>query len=139
MTYSQKLKDPRWQKKRLEILQKDNWTCQCCGNTEDTLHVHHIEYYCNKKPWEYDNSCLITLCDSCHSFCHKLYLVDKSEFAELSIRALSHRYKNEKNVDCGSICNDLERVDFLIDEWGCRGGERRFFIAYNLSDFFKVM
>jgi len=28
LTYSEKLKDPRWQKKRLEILSRDNFTCE---------------------------------------------------------------------------------------------------------------
>ena len=26
MSYSDKLKDPRWQRKRLEIFERDNWT-----------------------------------------------------------------------------------------------------------------
>ena len=32
MGYSEKLKDPRWQKKRLEILERDNFRCQYCGD-----------------------------------------------------------------------------------------------------------
>lgn len=36
MTYSQKLRDPRWQKKRLEILERDSFTCQHChDHSED--------------------------------------------------------------------------------------------------------
>lgn len=27
-TYAEKLKDPRWQKRRLEIFERDDWTCQ---------------------------------------------------------------------------------------------------------------
>jgi 5-methylcytosine-specific restriction endonuclease McrA len=47
--YSEKLKDPRWQKKRLEILSGDDFTYQYCGNTEETLHVHHYVY--TGEPW----------------------------------------------------------------------------------------
>lgn len=65
-TYAEKLKDPRWQKKRLEILERDNWTCQYCGNKDTTLHVHHREYRDNLEPWEYPNIDLITLCELCH-------------------------------------------------------------------------
>jgi hypothetical protein len=65
--YSKLLLDPRWQKKRLEILNRDEWICQYCFADERTLHVHHKYYIYNKKPWEYDNNVLITLCDSCHS------------------------------------------------------------------------
>lgn len=65
MTYQEKLKDPKWQKKRLEILERDDWTCQQCCDSESTLHVHH-RYYVKCDPWEYANEALITLCDVCH-------------------------------------------------------------------------
>lgn len=73
-TYSEKLTDPRWQKKRLEILNRDNWTCTKCGEKNDTLHVHHFQYH--GEPWEIDNSLLVTLCKRCH------YLTE--EFSELT-------------------------------------------------------
>lgn len=66
-TYSEKLKDPRWQKKRLEILNRDEWTCQMCYDKDRTLHVHH-KYY-NKEsefPWEIEDKALVTLCEECH-------------------------------------------------------------------------
>ena len=63
--YSEKLKDPRWQKKRLEVLDRDGWTCQWCFDAESTLHVHHL-WYCNGEPWEVGDAALITLCESCH-------------------------------------------------------------------------
>lgn len=66
-TYSEKLKDPRWQRRRLEILNRDNFTCQKCADTEKTLHVHHRWYKAGKEPWEYPDDILITLCESCHS------------------------------------------------------------------------
>lgn len=64
-TYYEKLKDPRWQKKRLEIMERDDWTCQGCGKKEETLNIHHIKY--SKNPWESKDDELITLCESCHS------------------------------------------------------------------------
>lgn len=63
--YAEKLKSPKWQKKRLEILQRDKFECQSCFDTEKSLQIHHF-YYDNCDPWEYDNSCLITLCEDCH-------------------------------------------------------------------------
>lgn len=65
--YSEKLKDPRWQKKRLEVLQRNEFTCQECGSTEDTLHVHHRYYERGKNPWEYPDESMETLCFICHS------------------------------------------------------------------------
>jgi len=65
-TYSEKLKDPRWQKKRLKILERDKFQCKCCDSTDKTLHVHHIFYLKGYEPWDYSNSTLITLCKECH-------------------------------------------------------------------------
>lgn len=67
MNYLEKLKSPKWQKKRLEILERDNFSCRCCGNSESSLHVHHTKYIVNTDPWDYKNKLLITLCENCHS------------------------------------------------------------------------
>lgn len=74
MTYSQKLRDPRWQKKRLEILQRDNWRCVLCGDDKHNLQVHHCVYR-RIEPWEYPDYLYQTLCESCHS--HRQELTDK--------------------------------------------------------------
>jgi hypothetical protein len=64
-TYSEKLKDPRWQRKRLEVLSRDKFTCQSCGSTTDTLHVHHCHYF-KGDPWNTPDDLLLTLCEECH-------------------------------------------------------------------------
>jgi len=66
-TYSNLLKDPRWQKKRLEVMQRDNFSCTQCEDKTKTLNVHHIHYIRGNNPWEYPLSGLITLCENCHS------------------------------------------------------------------------
>lgn len=66
MSYSEKLKDPRWQKKRLEILSRDEFTCRYCGAKTKTLHVHHFGYSKSGNPWDVDDLMLITLCEDCH-------------------------------------------------------------------------
>jgi hypothetical protein len=65
-TYSEKLKDPRWQRKRLEIMERDTFTCVICGDDKSTLNVHHTYYGKGKLPWDYDIKHLITLCEPCH-------------------------------------------------------------------------
>ena len=83
MSYKEKLKHPKWQKKRLEILNRDNWKCTKCGNTETTLAVHHKQYKKGCDPWQYDNDDLITLCEVCHKIIHepivqkKVYIAGK--------------------------------------------------------------
>lgn len=68
MTYSEKLRDPRWQKRRLEILNRDGWACQFCGDKTNTLHVHHYFYHAGMEPWESTELDLVTLCESCHDY-----------------------------------------------------------------------
>jgi len=65
MKYSDKLKDPKWQKKRLTILERDDWTCQYCYDTESTLHVHHLNYT-TEDPWNEEDDNLVTTCEACH-------------------------------------------------------------------------
>lgn len=72
-SYSDSLQDPRWQKKRLEVFQRDNWTCQLCGsglNDGTPLNIHHRTYHLGKKAWEYDDKDLLTICEKCHSKLH---------------------------------------------------------------------
>lgn len=64
--YSELLKDPRWQKLRLEVFQRDDWTCQDCRSKKNTLNVHHKRYEKGRKPWEYPIEQLSTLCQECH-------------------------------------------------------------------------
>lgn len=72
-SYSELLQDPRWQKKRLEIYNRDNWTCQMCGNglTDGVpLNIHHRVYHKGYLPWEYKDSDLLTICEKCHAKLH---------------------------------------------------------------------
>jgi uncharacterized CHY-type Zn-finger protein len=64
--YSELLKSPHWQKKRLQILNRDGWKCRLCKADDKTLHVHHLRYQHGAKPWEYENDDLVSLCDGCH-------------------------------------------------------------------------
>jgi hypothetical protein len=86
MNYSEKLKDPRWQKKRLEILQRDNWMCFVCQNDKSTLHVHHQKYNgCD--PWTVDGEFLTTLCEDCHDKEHAYggYIERRKNILKLSL------------------------------------------------------
>lgn len=65
-TYGEKLKNPKWQKRRLEILSRDGFKCVRCDCTERELHVHHKKY--SGDPWEATDDDLETLCNCCHAF-----------------------------------------------------------------------
>lgn len=64
--YQKKLQDPRWQKMRLRILERDEWMCQKCYDSKNTLHVHHRYYMQGCDPWDYPPEALATLCARCH-------------------------------------------------------------------------
>jgi len=66
-SYPDKLKHPNWQKKRLEILSRDKFTCRNCEASDRPLHVHHSYYVKGRDPWEYPLFSLVTLCEQCHS------------------------------------------------------------------------
>ena len=68
MNYKEKLLDPRWQKKRLEILQRDDFACKKCRDKTSTLHVHHRRYLQGCEPWDVPNNVLVTLCEDCHEY-----------------------------------------------------------------------
>ncbi len=71
MTYSEKLRDPRWQKLRLKILERDNWRCVLCSGADKNLQVHHVVYR-KKEPWDYPEYLYQTLCEDCHEERHAL-------------------------------------------------------------------
>ena len=74
--YTEKLKDPRWQRKRLEVLVRDEWTCTVCFEKEQTLHVHHRCYIPDLNPWDYPEESLVTLCEDCHRQEHESKTLD---------------------------------------------------------------
>lgn len=79
-SYGALLFDPRWQNKRLSILNRDAHRCVLCSSTSD-LQVHHRQYHFIKAkkefspPWEYDDRLLLTLCEKCHQKGHRQYKV----------------------------------------------------------------
>ena len=71
MNYQEQLKSPKWQKKRLDILNLRGFKCEKCNCEENQLHVHHRFYLKNRKAWEYDNDVFQVLCYICHENEHK--------------------------------------------------------------------
>lgn len=69
--YGELLRDPRWQKKRLEVMDRDGFACQICGDKTTTLNVHHRYYILTggshpRAPWDYPMETFVTLCEPCH-------------------------------------------------------------------------
>ncbi len=66
VSYKEKLRDPRWQRKKNEVLNRDNYQCFDCKSTTKNLQVHHLDYIQGIDPWEYPMDMLRTLCEKCH-------------------------------------------------------------------------
>lgn len=69
--YSEKLRHPKWQQKRLRILERDGFKCRHCNSADRPLHAHHIQYEHGREPWEYPDTMLVTYCEDCHSKWHQ--------------------------------------------------------------------
>lgn len=94
MTYSEKLKDPRWQKKRLEVMNAAGFKCATCKSQANTLHVHHCYYEKGLQPWEYPISAYLCLCENCHEDRQQLELRIQKELAKLSFQELDEVWCN---------------------------------------------
>lgn len=116
MKYVEKLKDPRWQKKRLEILERDGWQCCFCGEKTETLHVHHLIYESGKEPWECQNDNLLTLCVNCHQAEFEERRNTESELIEfLHIYRFSHLDIHELMCVLGRNMNrGVDRPDKIL-------------------------
>ena len=55
------------------VLTRDNYTCICCGKTNTSLAVHHLDGYhwCAEKRKDINNC--VTLCAECHTIFHSYY------------------------------------------------------------------
>ena len=65
-SYYEQLKHPKWQKKRLQVLERAGFECEYCGASERQLHVHHSYYEKGLAPWDYPDASLHCLCEECH-------------------------------------------------------------------------
>lgn len=89
--YAEKLKDPRWQRKRLEVLSRDNYRCQCCGDDKTELHIHHFRYT-GENPWDAEDSDLSTTCKHCHAAVEDVKRVFGDGFAILGFNKLEFEF-----------------------------------------------
>lgn len=111
--YNGLLKHPKWQRKRLEIMQRDNFTCIKCKDTETTLHIHHKSYEYNKKPWEYEDDNLITLCEDCHGL---IEYIKKQSISDEAVKILKIN-NTDKKLFITSCVDGIKFYEKCIDEF----------------------
>lgn len=110
-TYSEKLRDPRWQKKRLEIMQRDEFSCRICHDDKSPLNVHHSYYEKGLEPWEYSDDMLTTLCETHHAEVEQLKrwfsTVIKDEIGFAGALAFLRRYQDHPS-ETAAVMHALE-------------------------------
>jgi hypothetical protein len=58
---------------RLSVYERDNFTCQKCGQKGGNLNCHHIVNFSSNKKLRFDIENGVTLCKECHGLLHKKY------------------------------------------------------------------
>lgn len=129
--YSDKLQHPKWQRKRLEIMQRDNFQCQYCFSKSKSLTVHHKYYTKGKDVWDYPDESLVTLCHDHHRMFHEDFekrMFTQSDQSYLMGRIWGINYTDLYLfygwVDLIIYCNGqsgftdvMNRVNFLIKQF----------------------
>jgi hypothetical protein len=136
MTYAEKLKDPRWQKRRLEVLKEAGWKCQACEATDKTLHVHHNFYRTRTHPWNYPDHALRVLCEDCHEraegqrrlLAQCIEGLHEGQFSTNTVDAVIGFIKALKMQDAREDVNHAELLQTRPQAWGfarAYGGDER--------------
>lgn len=120
--YAKQWLDPRWQKRRLEIMQRDEFSCTECGAEDKTLNVHHVYYTRGADVWNYPDHALLTLCNDCHEAEHAM--------AESSERAFIDAFKQ-----VGFMSSSLGSMAFTIDQLQANVGQEKTKKMLEMMDF----
>jgi hypothetical protein len=131
ITYSDKLKNPKWQKKRLQVLDKANFICELCQDTDETLQVHHLKYLKGKEPWEYDLDNFKCLCESCHK---AITILSWIEFKDI-YKVFKQSIHGHNNVYIGYLNNEIK---VLIGIAICKEDNYPIVIHSSLTSLFEL-
>lgn len=93
-------KYPAYKEWRLSVFERDNYTCQCCGDdTGGNLVAHHILNYSEHPKLRVDVDNGITLCDiKCHKAFHDEYGYRKNNKEQLDEFIISKRKNNKEEL-----------------------------------------
>lgn len=78
----------KWQR---AVRERDDFTCQRCGEYDRYIHTHHIASRSQRPDLKYDVDNGIALCPPCHLFCH----ARPAEALEAGFRSIErYEYRN---------------------------------------------
>lgn len=117
-TYWELLQHPRWQKKRLEVLELNGFSCQQCGEEEKILHVHHTYYEKGLSPWEYPTESLRSLCADCHRKAQDKMVLLHRQLGKLEFSSLERLHGYALGLDAESYPHAVLDVFSFEVAWG---------------------
>ena len=145
-TYANQLKDPRWQRKRLEVMERDNWQCRDTGVADESLQVHHC-WYAKGGPWETPSEYLLTLTEGAHRKRQELESRAKKALGMIMARTggkVSDLELLVESMECASsegqqsvVCISEANIDAGIRE-GIEAGAQAEETAFNVVSSFAI-
>lgn len=118
LTYSEQLKHPNWQRKRLEMLNEANFECSNCGDKDSMLHVHHRQYFKGRQAWEYESTELAVLCEACHKEEHD------------TVDGLKKLLSEVGSADMFALCAGFHHHSDWVDRGNIHSGRETNALAY---------
>lgn len=91
-------------------MERAGFKCEACGNGKDTLNVHHKEYVKGNEPWEYNETQLACLCETCHVLVERVKRMASYQIAGRFLLPLSHVYCR---IGESLHCDEQRPVDIL--------------------------
>lgn len=97
-----------WIKK---VYERDNYTCQCCGdNRGGNLNAHHIYGYSKYKNLRTDMDNGICLCEECHKLYHKQHGFKNNTWEDFKIFLLN----KWKETNDSQFISTIENIDLRL-------------------------
>ena len=130
MTYAQQLRHPKWEQRRLQVIEKAGSRCECCGNfgindgetSEVRFEIHHGYYTPGLMAWEYPDDVLYCLCPECHKDVQESMERAQYELAKrqlklrMIIRDLINNYEiRPDRTDSINHFHQTRKFEFLIN------------------------
>lgn len=140
-SFWEKYKHPKWQEKRLRIMDRDGFQCEQCGSKDSTLNVHHSYYESGLDPWEYPDESLHCLCDDCHRSFDNLRKDISRQIGRLELTQIKELFGFAKALEL-EACLDRNIVDGYVNSALSLMDEDRFVdfgILYNAATGFDEL